>query len=253
MTETTLRDQLDGLVLDEPAMTLGLPSVIEEGRQLRRRHRLFAGGIGVGAAVAVAAAVAVPLSLTGSVDQDRLVPTNGVPVAAGGGSDQSLTPAQQRIADAIRSASPSGWTFDLGPDRWDGAVDVEGTADDGNGAGQLSVGLSVVPGAQQVHPCADPEFAAGVGCQERTLADGSVLSVRDVLDDNGIKYTQVALTHPDGTGVIASSGNDLISWPLPSVATAEQKRQLAKVNRPMPTYTPQQLAAVAIAVDSVTR
>ena len=40
----------------------------------------------------------------------------------------------------------------------------------------------------QVHPCTDPEFSAGARCQERTLDDGSVLSLRDVVDDHGIQW-----------------------------------------------------------------
>lgn len=251
MTETSLRESFDELTFDEPAMALTLPAVVSQGQRLRRRRRLVSGGLGAAAAVTLTAAVALPLALDGS--QDRLVSPSTQVAPAAGGDETPLSPAQQRIADAIRDASPGGWTFDLGADRWDGATDVEGTADDGNGAGALSVGLSVVAGAQQVHPCDDPEFSAGVGCHERTLADGSVLSVRDVVDDHGIKYTEVALTHPDGTGVIASSGNGLVTWPLPQVVTPEQKRHLVKVNRATPTYTPQQLAQVAIAVDRVTR
>ena len=251
MSETSLREQFDTMTFDEPALSLTLPSVVEEGLRLRRRRRRVTGGLGVAAALATTAAVALPLSLAGG-GQDRLVPPVGG-IAPAAGDQAALSPAQQRIADAIREASPSGWTFNLGPDRWDGATDVEGTADDGNGAGALSVGLSLVAGAQLVHPCDDPEFKAGVGCEEHTLADGSVLSVRDVVVDHGIAYTEVAVTHPDGTGVLASSGNALVTWPLPRIATPAQKRHLMTVNRAMPTYTPQQLAAVAVAVDRVTR
>jgi hypothetical protein len=106
-----------------------------------------------------------------------------------------------------------------------------------------------VPGAQQVHPCKDPEFRAGVGCHELYLGDGSILSVRDVVDYRGIQYTDVALTHSDGTGVIAESGNFVIPWPLPRVMTAEEKRHLPQVTRATPTYTPQLLAKVVMAVD----
>jgi hypothetical protein len=253
MTDSSLRDHLDRLVLDEPPLTMHVAPVLAEGRRLRRRRRAVVATSSAVAVAVVAVGTVAALSAVDGSSKDKLVLTKRVPAAAAPTvSDPGLTPRQQRIADAIRSASPAGWTFDLSPDRWDGAVDVEGTADDGAGAGQLSVGLSVVPGAQQLHPCRDPEFAAGVRCRESTLGNGSVLSIRDVVDDNGIEYTQVALTHPDGTGVIAASGNALVRWPLPAVATADEKRHLTRVNRPTPTYTPDQLAAVAIAVDRAT-
>jgi len=249
MTDATLRDHLDRLVDDEPALGLDLPAIVGEGRRLRRRRRLLTGASGLAGAAAIAAAVAVPLSMPHG-SQDRLVLTKPVrPAAAAASPEQALTPRQQRIADAIQAASPTGWTFELGADRWDGAVDVEGTADDGQGAGRLTVGLSTETGAQQVHPCTDQEFRAGVACHEQTLTDGSVLSVRDVVDYRGIEYTDVALTHPDGTGVIAESGNFVIPWPLPRVITSEQKRHLPQVTRDAPTYTPQLLAKVVLAVD----
>jgi len=251
MTDASLRDHLDRLVDDEPALGLDLATIVGDGRRLRRRRRLLAGASGAAAVAGVLAAVAIPLSLHSSGGTDRLRLAKPIQPAAAP-AEQSLTPEQQRIADAIRAASPTTWTFELGADRWDGSADVEGTADDGAGAGRLSVGLSTEPGAQQLHPCTDPEFRAGVGCHEQTLGDGSVLSVRDVVDYRGIEYTDVALTHPDGTGVIAESGNFVIPWPLPQVLTPEQKRGLPHVSREAPTYTPEQLAKVVLSVDHAT-
>src|SRR3954470_11589400 len=251
MTDATLRDHLDRLVEDEPALGLNLSTIVGDGRRLRRRRRLLAGASGAAAAVAVVAAVAIPLSVRHTDAPDRLLLAKPIKPAAAA-PEQALTPEQQRIANAIRRASPDGWTFELDADRWDGAADVEGTADDGAGEGRLTVGLSTVAGAQQVHPCNDPEFRAGVGCRELFLGDGSILSVRAVVDYRGIQYTDVALTHPDGTGVIAESGNFVIPWPLPRLITPEQKRHLPQVTRDAPTYTPQLLAKVVLAVDGAT-
>ena len=252
MTDANLHDHLDRLVEEEPALRLDLTTVVGEGRRLRRRRRLLVAAAGGATAAAVVTAVAVPLAMRPAERPDQLVLAKPVPVAAAPTED-SLTPRQQRIADAIRKGSPTGWTFELGPDRWDGAADVEGTADDGTGAGRLTVGLSTEAGAQQLHPCTDPEFKAGVGCHEQLLGNGSVLSVRDVVDYRGVEYTDVALTHPDGTGVIAESGNFVIPWPLPRSLTPEQKRQLPHVSRRTPTYSPQELAKVVLAVDAATR
>jgi hypothetical protein len=251
MNESDLRDRLEILVADEPVLGLDLPALFGQGRRLRRRRRLLAAGSGVAAAVAVTAAVAVPLALHHSAGTDRLVLAKPVHPAAAPAAEQSLTPQQQRIADAIRTASPQAWTFELGADRWDGALDVEGTADDGTGAGRLSIGLST--GTQQLYPCTDPEFSAGVGCRTWMLSDGSVMSVRDVVDYRGIESTDVVLTHPDGSGVLAESGNFVIPWPLPRVITAEEKRHLPQISRAAPTYSPQLLAKVVMAVDRATR
>lgn len=254
MTDASLRDHLDRLVDDEPPLGLELATIVGEGQRLRRHRRLLVAASGVAGAAAVVAAVAIPLSMHSTTNgPDRLVLAKPVPLAAAPTTEQALTPRQQLIADAIRAATPVDWTLGLGADRWDGSVDVEGTADDGDGAGRLSVGLSTVAGAQQLHPCTDAEFKAGVGCHEQTLDDGSVLSVRDVVDYRGIEYTDVALTHPDGTGVIAESGNFVIPWPLPQVITPEQKRHLVQVSRHAPTYSPEQLAKVVLSVDKATR
>jgi hypothetical protein len=78
-----------------------------------------------------------------------------------------------------------------------------------------------------------------------------VLSLRDVVDFKGIQYVDVVLTHPDGTGVNAESGNFTIDWPPPSVATAQQKKDMVHRSRSGPTYTVEQLGDVVLAVDGV--
>jgi hypothetical protein len=166
--------------------------------------------------------------------------------------DAGLTERQREIAEAVVAASPDGWTFDFAADRWDG-LGVEATADDGSAPGRLMIGLSD-PGMQQLHPCLDPEFEAGVTCTERTLADGSILSMRDVVDSDGVQYADVALTHPDGSGTMAETGNFVITWPPPAyIVLPQEKRDLVDVTRSAPPYTVQQLAHVVIAVDRVTR
>jgi hypothetical protein len=250
MTDT-LSEEFRRLAADEPALVLTAESAITRGRRLRARHRvaLVSGAAGVAALAAVGA-----VALTGgSGAHDELTVT---PFAMSGAAkpvtaEPGLTAEQGRVADAIRSASPSGWTFDFSVDRWEGPG-VEATADDGTGPGRLMIGVTVKPGSQQLHPCTDPEFKAGVGCTERALGDGSVLSLRDVIDYRGVKYVDVVVTHPDGTGVMAESGNFVIDWPPPQVATPEQKKHLTHLTRSAPTYDAEQLARVVLAVDRAT-
>ncbi|MDT7654951.1 MAG: hypothetical protein QOI36_6357 [Pseudonocardiales bacterium] len=260
MTDTSLRDQFDHLVSDEPTMGVALEPVVAAGRRMRRRRRTTHVIGAFGTAALAATAIAVPLVAA----QRHHAPTESLavtPFAFAGASQPTsasgvdLTAEQQRIADAIRQASPDGWTFDLGSDRWDAALDVEATADDGVGPGRLMLSVATVPGNVQVHPCLDPEFKSGVSCTERTLADGSVLSMRGIVDWHGIQTIEVVLTHPDGTGVMAESGNFVIDWPPPAsgaVMSASAKQDLVHASRPDPTYTTEQLARVIVAVNRAT-
>jgi hypothetical protein len=252
MTDT-LRVEFERLVADEPPLLLSVDTAVGRGRRMRlhRRLALTGGAVGV-AAVAAVGAVALVTS-GGGESRDQLAVT---PFALSGSAstatpDEGLSAKDQRIADAIRDASPSGWTFDMSADRWDG-WGVEATADDGSGPGRLMIGISRPVGSQLLHPCTDAEFKAGVTCTEQTLADGSVLSKRALIDWHGTQYIDVVVTHPDGTGVMAESGNFVIDWPPPQVVTPEQKKHLTHVTRPAPTYDVDQLARVVLAVDRAT-
>ena len=256
MTDASLRERLDGLVADEPPLRIHLGDVVADGRRRRRRHhagRIVVGAISLGT---VAAATAIPLALANQRNNSqqtlsiRPFAVTGAQLPAAVSSDAGLSAGQQRVADAIRSASPQGWSFDMSNDRWDG-LGVEATANDGTGPGRLMVGVST--GDQLVHPCQDSEFRAGASCTERTLADGSVLSLRGLIDYHGIEYIDVVLSHPDGSGVMAESGNFTIDWPPPRVITPEQKRHLDQVTRTDPTYSVEQLAKVVVQVDAATR
>src|SRR4051794_41987347 len=106
MTDATLRDHLDRLVDDEPALGLDLPAIVGEGRRLRRRRRLLTGASGLAGAAAIAAAVAVPLSMPHG-SQDRLVLTKPVrPAAAAAPPGEALTPPPQRDAGAGPGPGP---------------------------------------------------------------------------------------------------------------------------------------------------
>jgi hypothetical protein len=255
MTET-LRQRFDALLEDAPPLRIDFAAVVDDGRRLRRRRRVLV-GVGSVAAAATVAAIAVPLALSAggatSVDTVAVQPfaMTGAAAPQLARGEESLTAGQQAIADAVVASSPDGWTFDFAADRWDG-LGVEATADDGSGAGRLMIGLSQ-PGYQLLHPCQDPEFHAGVKCTERTLGDGSVLSMRAVVDSHGVQYADVALTHPDGSGTMAETGNFVITWPLPRyISSAQDKRDLLQVTRAEPPYTVDQLAKVVLAGDRAT-
>ncbi len=255
MTESSLRERLDELVVDEPPLRIHFGEILADGRRRRRIQHARRGILGAVSVSTLAAAVALPLAVAnnhGSARQTlsiRPFAMSGAQLPAVADHESGLTAAQQRVADAIRAASPSGWTFDMSSDRWDG-LGVEATADDGTGAGRLMIGVST--GDQLVHPCQDSEFRAGASCTERTLDDGSVLTLRGLIDYHGIKYVDVVLTHPDGSGVMAESGNFAIDWPPPRVVTPEQKKHLERITRNDPPYSADQLAKVVVQVDAAT-
>ena len=101
MTDATLRDHLDRLVGDEPALGFDLPTIVGEGRRLRRRRRLLVGASAVAAAAAVTVAVAIP-KITGSVKVTlTITDTNGCTSSCS--DTESINPP----ADCIVSLNPS--------------------------------------------------------------------------------------------------------------------------------------------------
>src|SRR5436190_4037089 len=184
MSDHDLHDRLSTLLVDEPPVGVHLDDVVEHGGRLRLRRRAWiATASAVTAGIAVVGVTALVRLDTGGSDRVTSLPlaATGAHAPLVSGDESGLTPTERRIAAAIRSASPGGWTFDMSADRWDGAMSLEGVADDGTGPGRLMLGIGTTPGAQQVHPCTDPEFRAGVKCVEQTLADGSVLSLRGMV------------------------------------------------------------------------
>lgn len=236
---------LDRLLLDEPPMTVDLDAVVAAGRRIRRRNRLgYAAG-----AVAASVAVAGAFVTLRPADPRPETPLAIAPLTSSSPGTE-LTARQRAIADAIVAASPDGWTFDFGADRWS-SEGLEGTVDDGAGPGRLVLGLSA--GTLLRRPCLDAEHREGASCEERTLPGGSMVSIRGAAGGDGILTVVVTLTHPDGSGIVAASGNFTLTWPLPRAITAGDKRNLVHVTRPRPAYTPEQLAEVVLAVDRATR
>jgi hypothetical protein len=261
---TTLRRAFDDALSGEPPMATDPARAARVGRQIRRRRQGRQGAVLVGV-VALAVGVGVPLLADhprSTGDELRVAPFTAVGAAPPAtqpqaGAADGLSAEQQRIADAIRSASPEWWVFEIAADRWTthpgtSGEHIEATADDGAGPGRLMVGVSPSPGSQQLHPCRDSEFASSATCVERPMPDGGVLSLRGVVDWKGIQTVYVVLTHPDGSGVGIESGNFTLTWPLPTVVPGpEAKRNLTSLSRPHPTYSVDQLAEVVIAVDRV--
>jgi len=158
------------------------------------------------------------------------------------------------MLDAIRASSPPGWRFTLGSDRLDGDWSLDGNADDGFGLGRLNVYVTHRPGMLEADPCSDSEFRQGARCVRRHLADGDLLVLRDVVvDPGGMKTIEVALIHPDRSGVGAEAGN----WTIAPLSTAAPVGQSGlstpQVTRPDPLYTLEQLARLVLAVDASTR
>jgi hypothetical protein len=257
---TTLRHAFEDALADEPPFAGAPGPAAARGLRLRRRRRIV--GASAATVTVAVASILAPALMAGDSPRDSVrvsafTPLGSAPAAKPAPAEDSLTAEQQRIADAIRTASPAGWSFELGADRWSmypgvGGDGLEATADDGAGPGRLMVGMSASPGSQQLHPCQDAEFASGVSCVERRLPDGSVLSLRGLVEHQGIRTIYVVVTHPDGSGVGIESGNYSLTWPLPRGAiSGEEKRDLVHASREAPTYSLPQLTDVVLAVDRV--
>lgn len=276
MNDLDTHDLLTRAVGSEPPYAPDVVAVLSRAGSMRRRRRvLTASSVAVGTCAVVAAAmVAAPtLSRTAS-------PVTRTAVAGSGSSASTEPPASDsapstaasdraaaaaraavaagidaRIAAAIRESSPASWILDLqSADSASGGID--GTADDGQGKGRIEVGIST--GGQQIHPCKDPEFKAGVSCTERLLSSGAVLSLRGLtVASNEAASYEVVITYPDGSGLNAEAGNFSLRQLPTTVLTAAEKKALVakmvKIDRPAPTYSLPQLEAVALAVDAATR
>jgi len=259
-TDAQVRAAFAQLVADEPPMHVDAHSAIDAGRRTARRRV-------INRSIAVAAVVVIATATFAAVTRDHndRTPTNNakpVPVTnpalrltashgrvpvGNGGQPQSALDA--RMIAIIKANSPSGFAFDFGGGGTNQSS-VDGTADDGAGPGRVYVWVSSSPGSMTREPCGDPEFAAGVSCRETHLAGDAILSVRGLVDYQGIQTYEIALTHADGSGVGAEVGNFTVP-PLPARASSERLRALRPtVTRPSPIYGAPHIAAIVQAVDT---
>ncbi len=144
----------------------------------------------------------------------------------------------------IRAASPPHWTFDLTPGRLDGDWTLDGTVDDGSGPGRLMIDVTDRPGMLEAHPCSDPEFTQGAPCVEEQGVGGSLLVLRDVLDQKGNKTIEVVLVRPDRSGIGAEAGNWIISG-TPGNAGGGSNEQVTRAD---PVFSVEQLGNLVQAV-----
>jgi hypothetical protein len=153
----------------------------------------------------------------------------------------------QAMTDAITAQRPA-YRFRLTPDRLDGDWRLDGDADDGFGAGRLFVVVTKKRGAMTANPCVDRDFTQGGRCASRVLANRDRLVLRDVVDFEGIKTIEVALIHPDRSGISAEATNFAMAGLLPPQAGRNTK--VPPITRPEPVYTVTELAELVLAIDA---
>jgi hypothetical protein len=254
--ETQVRDAFEELTSQPPAFHASVDDVLTAGRQARqrRRVRLTAASVPVVAGLSVVAVVGVT-ALAGTHHGEG---TSTVQFASGAAPRSATAasagnPASEAVRQAVVGASPSGFTFDIQPISRpvESEFGVDGTANDGHGAGRLYVTFYPLVGMLESAPCTDPDFVAGGSCTSTVLSDGNTLVLRG---ENDTKYTQVlaVVIHPDGTGTTAESDNG--TFPNESthaaVVAKEHNRSMEHVTRADPTYTVEQLGQVALAADA---
>ena len=264
-TETMVREVFERLLGSEPPLRVDARVALERGRHAAR-HRVAYRSVALAAALATATAVVATVQHGGTARHTAasvattspakapaflLTSAHGEVARSDGGPPQSALDA--KIIAAIRSASPSGWVFEFGGGGTN-ASSVDGTADDGSGPGRVYV-YAAANGMLTREPCADPEFVAGSTCTETHLAGDVILSVRGLVDFQGIQTYVISLTHPDGSGVGAEAGNFTIPSLPKGLLSSKQLVHLTRptVTRTTPTFSADRLAAVVEAVDTAMR
>jgi hypothetical protein len=199
-----------------------------------------------------------PSPVTAASGHDPSPPGTSGPSATRGGPDGSQDPSATDAAkgtngviDAMQRAivrvTPLWVRLELAPDELDGDLRLDGTADDGLGAGRLFVAVSLRRGTVLADPCRDRDFRQGGRCETRRLVGGDLLALRDVVAFDGTTTIVVALIHRDGTGVVAEASNfTLEDVGVPMAASGGPG---TRINRPLPVYSLDQLAKIAIEVD----
>lgn len=261
-TETKVRAAFEQLVGDEPPLRVDAQAAINASRRASRRRVVYRSSAAAAVAVIATAGFTTlahehnsgaPRDAAKKVPAEtpalRLTASHGRVPVADGGQPQSALDAQ--MIAIIKATSPSGLSFKFGGGGTDQSS-VDGTADDGVGPGRVYVWVSPTPGTMTREPCGDPEFVAGASCTETHLAGDAILSVRGLVDYQGIQTYEIALTHADGSGVGAEVGNFTLP-PMPKLLySTPQKRNFTRptVTRPSPTYNAAQIATVVQAVDT---
>jgi hypothetical protein len=255
--ETDVREAFEELTVDPPAFQSSVDDVLSAGRQARQRRRVRLAALAVPAVAGLSVVAVVGVTALAGGHQDRRT-TSTVQIESAGAPQVAKmatagSPASEAVRQAVAAASPSGFTLDIQPiaRAVESEFGIDGTANDGNGAGRVYVVFDPQVGMLEPAPCADPEFVAAGTCTSTVLPDGNTLVLRG---QNGTTYTQVmaVVIHPDGTGTTAESDNG--TFPNPpsrraAVTAKEKNRSLEHVTRADPTYTVEQLGQIALAAD----
>jgi hypothetical protein len=271
--EDVARETFGRLLANEPASGLRADAVVQQGRRIRRRHRARVALPAVSLSVLALAVVAVPTLGDGGGAADPSAPRLS-PVAATAALSDSGREAVARAATAGTSSRDAEPAFDasvltrlrhlvLAPDgegrpadaiavsrtSW-GSWEARVVGDPDEPPAHVGFGVTRKPGMLTVHPCQDPEFVAGATCTETTLADGSYLTRRGLVEHDGVKTLYASITRDDGTGVFAESTNYAIdedTRPTPGATVAGKDKPRAgapQVVREDPVLSLSQLARV---------
>jgi hypothetical protein len=253
--ETQVREAFEELTSEPPGFHTSVEDVLTAGRQARRRKRVRLTALGVPAVAGLSVVAVVGVTaLAGS--HHGAGGTTTVQFASAGThhsakASRAENPASDAVRAAVIAASPSGFSLDIPPIARpvESEFGIDGTANDGNGAGRVYVVVDPLVGSLTPAPCSDPDFVAGGSCTSTMLPDGNTLVLRG---ENGTKYTQVmaVVIHPDGTGTTAESDNGTFAnVSARKSVVAKRDIGLEHVTRADPTYTVEQLGQVAVAAD----
>ena len=142
---------------------------------------------------------------------------------------------------ATMTADRPDLRFRFTPDRLDGDWRLDGTADNGTGAGRLFIAVTRKPGTVALNPCVDPDFVQGGQCVRTLLPGGDWIVRRGLVEANGTRTVVAALIHPDRSGIIAEASSFTIT------------ARTTNVSRANPLYTATELGELIVSIDRAIR
>lgn len=258
MKGVEMKGAFGSLLADEPSFRHNADQVIQAGRRRRRVRITTRVSAALALATVTSALLVSPLRVAAPPERTQVDLLSFASDASGATTAEhrgrgKASPVLRSLMPTIRSHSPQGVVFSLAAGELPGGeVLIDGTVDDGAGAGRLFIALGSA-GSTTLDPCSDHEFRLGASCTTEVLNDGSRVILRGVVGADGPQTIAGVLVRSDGSGLYIEAGNwvNTSDAPRPTKQGEDAPDEPGPtVSRDEPVYTSDQLATLLRAIDA---